>query len=277
MHPEVHLLVRGRDDIGFDVRGSTRWAGSPYASLVANGTTLVQREEFESEPDPAWIVENDSSLSTGAWERVNPIGTVYGVQTPQPEDDATAGSDAVFCFITQNGTNPESPGEADVDGGPTNLISPRFSLEGSDGSISYSRWFYDSQGDDVLETFLSNDDGLTWVLVQSTGGTGQSWETASFNIGDYLDPTSEMRIRFTVEDAFDASLVEAGIDNVSLEVLDCLTPCPGDLDLSGAVDVDDLLQILSVFGTEDDSADLDGSGLVDVNDVLMTISSWGEC
>ncbi len=250
---------------------------SPFSSLVANGTTLVQREEFESDPDPEWTVENDSSLSSGAWERVDPIGTIYGVQTPQPENDATAGSDALICFITQNGTNPESPGEADVDGGPTNLLSPRFSLEGSDGSISYSRWFFDSQNDDLLETYLSNDDGMTWVLVQSTGGTDQSWETASFNIGDYLDPTSEMRIRFSVEDAFDASLVEAGIDNVSLEVLDCLIPCPGDLDSSGAINVDDLLQVLSLYGTADESADLDGNGLVDVNDVLMIISSWGEC
>ncbi|MCH2152152.1 MAG: FG-GAP-like repeat-containing protein [Phycisphaerales bacterium] len=250
---------------------------SPYESIVANGSTVIQREEFESEPDPIWTVENDPSLETGSWVRVDPIGTIYGTEQPQPEDDATAGSDAVICFITQNGTDPTSPGEADVDGGPTRLLSPVFSLEDIDGTISYSRWMYDSQNDDLLETEISNDGGLSWTLVQTTGGTGQSWETASFKVSDYLDPTAQMQLRFSVEDAFDPSLVEAGIDNVSLEVLDCETLCAADINGDAVVNVDDLLTLLGAYGTSDPVSDIDGSGTVDVNDVLIVIAAWGDC
>lgn len=254
-------------------------SANPYISLVADGSTVVQREEFESEPTPVWTVENDPSLATGAWVRVDPDGTIYGNDTPQPEDDATAGSDALVCYITQNGTDPESPGEADVDGGPTRLISPAFDLEGIDGTISYSRWMYDSQDADVLETHVSNDDGNSWVFVHSTGGTDQSWETASFIVSDYIEPTSGMRVRFSIEDGSDPSLVEGGIDNVSLEVLDCESspPCTGDLDGNGTVAVDDLLALLAVYGSADSDADIDGSGSVDVNDVLIIIAAWGDC
>ena len=252
--------------------------GNPYVSLVANGSTVVQREEFESEPSPVWTVESDPSLSTGEWVRVDPNGTIYGTETPQPEDDATAGSDALVCYITQNGTDPETPGEADVDGGPTHLLSPAFDLEGIDGTISYSRWMYDSQDVDVLETHLSNDGGTSWTFVHSTNGTNQSWETASFIVSDYIDPTGEMRVRFSIEDGSDPSLVEGGIDNISLEVLDCETaPCLGDLDGNGTIGVDDLLEVLADYGSSDSEADLDGNGTVDVNDVLVIIASWGDC
>ena len=252
-------------------------AGAPYESIVANGSQIIQREEFEVEPDPVWTVEDDPSLTTGSWSRVDPIGTIYGTEQPQPEDDATAGSDAVICFITQNGTDPNSPGEADVDGGPTRLLSPVFDLSGIDGTISYSRWMYDSQGQDLLETEVSNDGGLSWTLVESTNGTGQSWETASFKISDFLDPTSDMQLRFSVEDSLDPSLVEAGVDNVSLEVLDCETLCEADVNGDSVVNVDDILVILGAYGTSDPASDIDGNGTVDVNDVLVVISAWGEC
>ncbi|MCH2133025.1 MAG: FG-GAP-like repeat-containing protein [Phycisphaerales bacterium] len=252
-------------------------AASPYSSIIANGSIIVQREEFEAPPSPEWTVENDPSLETGAWERVDPDGTIYGQDQPQPEDDATAGSDAVICYITQNGTDPGSPGEADVDGGPTRLLSPVFSLEDIDGTIAYSRWMYDSQSTDELITEISNDGGGSWTFVQATLGTNQSWETASFIVGDFVVPTSQMRLRFSVQDAGQPSLVEAGIDNVSLEVLDCEVLCPGDVDGSGTIDVDDLLTILAAFGSTDAESDLDGNGVVDVNDVLIVIAGWGAC
>ena len=67
------------------------------------------------------------------------------------------------------------------------------------------------------------------------------------------------------------------VPNVTLEVLDCETPCEGDLDGSGDVSVDDLLAVLAAYGTSDPDADLDGNGTVDVNDVLIVIAAWGDC
>lgn len=56
--------------------------------------------------------------------------------------------------------------------------------------------------------------------------------------------------------------------------------CNGDIVLDGYVNVTDLLNLLSLWGTEESgpcSADLDASGVIDVGDVLVLISRWGPC
>jgi hypothetical protein len=53
-------------------------------------------------------------------------------------------------------------------------------------------------------------------------------------------------------------------------------PCIGDLNENGTVDVDDLLQMLAVFGTSS-QGDCDGDKDTDVDDLLLLISAWGVC
>ncbi len=56
-------------------------------------------------------------------------------------------------------------------------------------------------------------------------------------------------------------------------------PCPWDLDNSGAVDVPDLLMLLSTWGTipTPDPPDFDGNGVVAVPDLLELLGHWGNC
>ena len=58
-------------------------------------------------------------------------------------------------------------------------------------------------------------------------------------------------------------------------------PCPADFDLSGAVDVKDLLFLLGAWGPcppkGDCLADFDLSGAVDVKDLLFLLGAWGPC
>ena len=250
-----------------------------YVAVGADGVETLLRLDFE-EPAVGWTVENDPSLSTGAWEQVDPIGTLFGTIVSQPEDDATAGTDALVCFITQNGSIGGSVGEADVDGGPTMLISPAIDLDATDGTISYARYFFDSEVGDTLVTEVSDDNGASWVMVHETDGTNSDWQIATFRVGDYIIPSSQTRIRFVVEDGSSASVVEAGIDNIQLDVLTCddEQPCVGDIDGSGDVTVNDVLAVLSVFGEfTNGPEDLNGDGIVDVNDMLMVIGAWGPC
>ena len=53
--------------------------------------------------------------------------------------------------------------------------------------------------------------------------------------------------------------------------------CPGDFDDSGAVNVDDLLALISVYGTEDADHDLDGDDQITVNDLLLLLAYYGSC
>ena len=54
-------------------------------------------------------------------------------------------------------------------------------------------------------------------------------------------------------------------------------PCPPDLDCSGAVDVGDIMAILSAWGNKGGPQDLDESGFVDIGDVLVVLTAWGPC
>ena len=274
----IEFYARGEavDGTAFTDPGSAPASG--YIAVGADGTETLFRLDFE-EPATGWTIENDSSLTTGAWEQVDPLGTLFGTIPSQPEDDATNGADAVQCFITQNGTEGGSVGEADVDGGPTSLISPSIDIDGTDGTVSYARWFFDSESEDSLITEISNDGGASWTFVHESFGTNAAWETASFRVGDYVVPSAEVRVRFIANDGSSPSVVEAGIDNLQLDIYSCDDePCLGDVDGSGAVNVDDVLIVLGFFGEASNGpADLDGDGVVSVNDVLIVIGGWGPC
>ncbi len=247
-----------------------------YGVTVGEGTEIIFRDEMEGDVS-AWSVTDSDGLSTGTWERVDPNGTIYNSQMAAPEDDVTGGSENVLCFITENGEVGGSAGQADVDGGSTSLVSPMLDVAGTDGIISYARWFFDSQNTDSLKTYISNNNGSSWTLVEQTGGTGSAWETVQFTIGSFIEPTDQVRIAFTTEDADPPSIVEAGIDNFQLEIITCGSDCLGDLNSDGTVNVTDLLAIIAAWGTNDPSADVDGDGTVAVGDLLVSIGNWGVC
>lgn len=54
-------------------------------------------------------------------------------------------------------------------------------------------------------------------------------------------------------------------------------PCPPDTNCSGAVDVADLLTVISSWGNAGGAADVNNSGHVDVGDLLAVITTWGPC
>jgi hypothetical protein len=247
-----------------------------YTVTVGEGTEIIFRDEIEEDVSQ-WSISDSNGLSTGTWEQADPNGTIYNSQMAAPEDDATGGSQNVQCFVTQNGEVGGSAGTEDVDGGSTTLVSPLLDVEGTDGIISYSRWFFDSQTPDTLKTYISNDDGNTWTFVHETAGTGSEWEFTQFTIGSFVEPTNQIRVRFIAEDSEPASIVEAGIDNFQLEVITCGESCLGDLDGNGEVNVSDLLSMIGVWGSDDPTADLDGNGVVAVGDLLLAIGNWGTC
>lgn len=58
----------------------------------------------------------------------------------------------------------------------------------------------------------------------------------------------------------------------------CPQPCPGDINGSGMVNVDDLLAAINSWGPcAGCPADTNGDGLVNVDDLLAVINHWGPC
>jgi hypothetical protein len=53
--------------------------------------------------------------------------------------------------------------------------------------------------------------------------------------------------------------------------------CTADTNLDGAVDVDDLVDVILAWGGSDPAADVDDDGDVDVDDIVAVILAWGPC
>lgn len=178
-------------------------AGRVYRRPVAISLDETFRDDFES--DLGWTVDDDPSLESGTWERGRPAG--YGLEGDPPWDADSSGR----AFLTYN-----SGGNTDVDDGATRLTSPTLNAGGFDPHLHYWRW-WDDQGtsDDTLLVELSNDDGKTWIPLETVGpGLLGQWVSRSFRIADLFPPTAQLRIRFTASDLGEGHLIEAGVDGV---------------------------------------------------------------
>ncbi|MHC4990303.1 MAG: FG-GAP repeat domain-containing protein [Planctomycetota bacterium] len=275
---DFHLRVDDTDGVAF-VDPETAPL-EVYAALASEGIRTTFFDDLET-GQHEWIVVNDPSLTSGAWEQAYPNGTLSPTGSlAAPFEDATPGG--TRAFVTGNGPVGGEASVDDVDYGPTHLISPVLDINGTDAFVSFSRWFYcDSAGGpaaDFLTVDVSNDGGETWWPVPevTTGGTGGAWETASFVLGDIVPPTSNVRVRFTTSDTPNNSITEAGIDQFRVRA--CAPPCPGDIDGDGQIDTDDLLDLLSDWGPcPRCSGDLNADGVVDIDDLLPLLTAWGPC
>jgi hypothetical protein len=54
-------------------------------------------------------------------------------------------------------------------------------------------------------------------------------------------------------------------------------PCPGDTNNDGQVNVQDLSNVITSWGTNNPGADLNDDGIVNVQDLTSVITNWGPC
>ncbi len=205
--PEFYFVAEG--DGGTVITMPVDAPSSVYSFEVCLTETMFH-DDFES--DTGWSVEN-FNLTTGAWERCVPNLT-SGDQVA-PEEDNPAGT-GTYCYVTENGPPGGSYSDYDIDGGPTVLTSPLIDLSGGDALISAYNWYYSSAGNDSYEIDVSNDDGVTWTNVYSDSGSLAGWTSLSFNVGDYVTPTAQVRVRYSAQDQPNNDIVEAGLDDFTV-------------------------------------------------------------
>tara|TARA_B100001059_G_scaffold129544_1_gene129507 strand:- start:8937 stop:11207 length:2271 start_codon:yes stop_codon:yes gene_type:complete len=238
---------------------------------------IVSTFADDGESDPGWTVV--CNATDGCWDRGIPAGV--GDRGDPPNDGDASGQ----CWLTDNVF-----GNSDVDTGSTELISPTIDASVDGAVLSYLRWYSNSAGAapnaDIFVVDVSDDGGSTWVNLETIGpagpGTSGGWIEASFAISDIqgIEPTDQFRIKFIVSDVADGSVIEAGIDGVTIVASECIDAedCVGDVNGDGFVNVQDLLQVIADWACDGDcEADLNGDLTVDVSDLLLVIASWGSC
>ncbi len=270
---ELGALMCG--DLGeFYIEAATV-GGTPYRYPATGVLTqrvsdpvLVLRDACEVEGE--WIagLPEDTAVR-GQWANGDPEAT-----TAQPEDDASP--DGVNAWMTdpRAGT---SAGTFDVDGGFTSLVSPRIDATVSGGVanpaayVSFALWYSNDQGagagNDEFEIYISNDDGVEWRVLDIVPNSTVGWETKRYRVADAIEPTDMVRLKFVAIDDDPGSLLEAGIDELVVEV-DCDPPHPADLDRDGALTIFDFLLFQTLFDAGDVAADIDGDGTLTIFDFL---------
>ena len=245
-----------------------------YTATVADGFEIVFNDDMESGTN-GWTTGTDASVTFGNWELVDPLGTSSAGLPYAPDSDASG--KGTMCWVTGQGQAGGSAGSSDLDGGPVTLTSPAINLDGGDATISFSLWFTCNDAgnpsqEDALEVQVSNGGG--WQTVMTHSGQNPSWQSFSFNVGDYVTPSANTQVRFICSDNPNNSLTEAGVDDFRVERTDCGDdPCPGDLNNDGQIDGGDLGALLAAWNTAE--GDLNGDGATDGADLGIMLTLFG--
>ena len=239
-----------------------------WLAATASITNLVLwSDNFQS--DQSWTTSSVGATA-GLWTRATPNG---GGFTGDPRVDSDGSGQ---CFVTGN-----IAGNS-VGNGSVTLTSPNMdSTNAVNPYLAYSLWFTNNAGanpdQDVLVVELSSDAGETWTTVETVGpiGTSAGWMNRMIAVGDFVNPSSALRLRFTASNISGESVVEAGVDGVRLLADNSLGWCgpQGDFNNDLVIDSSDISILLIQFGMGG-ITDLDGDGTTDTSDLSLELLNF---
>jgi hypothetical protein len=162
------------------------------------------------ETDKGWTASFLNATS-GFWERGVPVNDPGWQYDPESDSDGSG-----QCFLTQN-----QVGNTDVDGGSVTLTSPALDLSAGGVELRYDYYLFltnvTGAVDRLLVEISSNGTSGPWTQIAlhaSDGGT--AWRGHTLTESDLTNAgvvlTSDMRVRFTANDADPQSIVESGVD-----------------------------------------------------------------
>ena len=200
-----------------DVTGNRRLepgggALAPHAFDVA-----WRIDDLEGDVSGWTVGAPDDDATGGIWELADPEGT-----PAQPEDDATPGAGRM-AFITGQCAPPAcdlcNNQCSDVDDGQTTLVSPVWDLRGMlRARLRFDAWYTNVMGNAPLQdewiVDVSNDGGLTWTNFLTSRTPAATWKTHDVDLNRIFGKPGRARLRFRASDRGEASIIEAGVDDV---------------------------------------------------------------
>ncbi len=237
-------------------------ADAPQCYFTARAGEIVTIWHDDFETDQGWVGENLGAVS-GDWQRGVPVNDPAYPYDPEADSDGDG-----QCFLTGNYS-----GDSDVDYGAARITSPVFEMD-EYSTINYDYYLYLSAPEyqnDLLLVEISDDAGISWTEIhrhESNGGTFWQYHeiTADEIATAGVTPCAHMKIRFTANDDYPEGVVEAGLDNFTVNTLYCLDYGCGDANRDGDANIGDAVYLLNnvfhdgpepeIFGSGDTNCDL---------------------
>ena len=246
--------------------------------FVVEQLPILYDEEFEYEN--GWSIGSEDDANSGVWVRGVPNPTYIGDNLIQTDTDHTLEGEE--CYITGNTYMPFDPGLDDIDDGVTTLISPIYDLTDYDNVLlKYWLWYTNNLGENPYEDYwqvdISNDSGLNWINLENLNASSTNWQLHRIILSEFIEMTDEVILRFKASDLNNPSLVEAGIDDISLEAFG--NPIIlGDINFDISIDILDIVLVVQlILGIiqcdifELQAADYDMNGFIEVLDIVSII------
>lgn len=235
-NPEFYLSADGTDRSTI-----TSPADAPNNVYTAKVGEVVVSFEDNFETDNGWTTEI-LGASSGQWQRGVPVD-----DDSWDYDPATDGDGSGQCFLTEN-----EMGNTDVDNGAVRLISPVMDMSGGcDIEYFFNLYLTNTDGGvDKLLVEINNDGGVgSWIEIAShEASTGTSWQYHLITEDDLLAAgvtfTDNMMVRFTANDDYPQSIVEAGVDGFRASSFECFAP----MDVDGMSILEDAVTVVLVEG-----------------------------
>ncbi|MDQ3141281.1 MAG: choice-of-anchor B family protein [Bacteroidota bacterium] len=161
--------------------------------------------------DLGWTV--NSTASTGAWVRAEPVGTMSRGSVVQTDSDLP-NDFGIECYITGNGST--DPATDDLDNGSTVLTSPDMDLSSyNDPVLSYYRWFANTGGsgnpNDKMVLRITN--GVQTLSLEEILSPDTTWKKSDeFHLKTLITVTNSMKFSVDIADDAPGHLVEGALD-----------------------------------------------------------------
>ena len=189
--------------------------GGELFRVQSTTSTIVFYDDFESEL--GWtLTAGANNAIRGLWERGDPQPTI-NAGMPFQLDNCQGSTNCLITGLvagTSNGVN-------DVDNGQTSIQSPPIALPaGRPLTLAFGLYFAHNlyaTSADLFRVRVVGENGVAQTVYARPGAARNvagAWATRTANLDAWAGQTIQLRI-----DAFDAkpgSLIEAGVDNVSI-------------------------------------------------------------
>jgi extracellular elastinolytic metalloproteinase len=183
------------------------------ASCQGGGGTVVFTDDFET--NRGWLTNasGTDTATTGAWERGAPEATTS--DGTKQLGTATSGANALVTARLAGA----SAGANDLDGGLTSILSPAITLP-STGTLTLTFNQYLAHGSNATSADLlrvsvvGTTSSVVFQRVGSATDVDGAWAAATASLNAFAGQT--VRLLVEAADADTASLVEAGIDDVTI-------------------------------------------------------------